>query len=182
VRKIIVHMQTTLDNRIAHADGSFWEPFPWGEPEMAFLNETVFSNVDTLALSRPLYEAIVPWWDAVARNEQPADAPPPGRTLSGDHTRTVVAGDITGRLAALKRSQGGDVWLGCGPATLAPLAAASGLIDEFLLVLHPAVLANGPRLLDGLTVDLALGLLDSQVFEAGAVVLRYRTCNTTNSS
>ncbi len=29
MRQIVLHMQTTLDNRIANADGTFWEPFPW---------------------------------------------------------------------------------------------------------------------------------------------------------
>jgi hypothetical protein len=59
MRRIAVHMQTTLNNRIAGADGGFWEPFPWGEPEMAYLNEYV-RGADTWALSRPVYEAIVP--------------------------------------------------------------------------------------------------------------------------
>lgn len=34
MRKIVVHLQSTLDNRIANAQGAFWEPFPWGEPEV----------------------------------------------------------------------------------------------------------------------------------------------------
>jgi hypothetical protein len=32
VRKLVVHMQSTLDNRIANAHGAFWEPFPWASP------------------------------------------------------------------------------------------------------------------------------------------------------
>ena len=39
MRKIVVHMQSTLDNRIANAQGAFWEPFPWGEPEVAYVNQ-----------------------------------------------------------------------------------------------------------------------------------------------
>ena len=35
MRRIAVHMQTTFNNRIANADGGFWEPFAWGEEEMA---------------------------------------------------------------------------------------------------------------------------------------------------
>jgi hypothetical protein len=38
MRTLVLHMQTTLNNRIANADGVFWEPFPWGEEEMAWLN------------------------------------------------------------------------------------------------------------------------------------------------
>jgi hypothetical protein len=37
MRSLVVHMQTTLDNRIAKADGTLWEPFPWGE-EMTWIN------------------------------------------------------------------------------------------------------------------------------------------------
>jgi hypothetical protein len=37
MRKITVHLQSTLDNRIANSQGTFWEPFPWGEPAMAYV-------------------------------------------------------------------------------------------------------------------------------------------------
>ena len=68
MRKIVVHMQTTLDNRIANGAGIFWEPFPWDEQEQAYINDE-FRAADALVLSRVLYDAIVPWWGAVARGE-----------------------------------------------------------------------------------------------------------------
>ncbi|MGH3101528.1 MAG: hypothetical protein ACRDPU_11115, partial [Thermoleophilia bacterium] len=74
MRTLVVHMQTTLNNRIANADGVFWEPFPWGEEEMTWLNQR-FRAADTWALGRRTYEAIVPWWDQVAAGEVPDDAP-----------------------------------------------------------------------------------------------------------
>ena len=39
MRRIAVHMHTTLNNRIANADGGFWEPFASGEEEMTYLNQ-----------------------------------------------------------------------------------------------------------------------------------------------
>ena len=116
MRKIVVHMQTTLDNRIANGAGMFWEPFPWGEQEQAYINNE-FRAADTLVLSRVLYDAIVPWWDAVASS-------PPGRTQ-----------------AAGGRNHSAGRW-----ATLGPLADAPGLIDEYLVVVHPAVLTDGPSM------------------------------------
>ena len=74
MRRIAVHMHTTLNNRIANADGGFREPFAWGEEEMTYLNQ-LFRAADTWALSRKVYEAIVPWWHTVASGEVPADAP-----------------------------------------------------------------------------------------------------------
>lgn len=52
-----------------------------------------------------------------------------------------------------------------------------GLIDEYLLVLHPAVLAAGPRLFDHIATDLALSLVHAEVFDDGAIIARYRVEN-----
>ena len=71
----------------------------------------------------------------------------------------------------------------CSPARraggLGPIADSPGLIDEYVLVIHPAVLASGPRLFDHLTRDLALTLTSARFFESGAAVVRYRTLETT---
>lgn len=193
MRRIVVHMQTTLNNRIANAEGTFWEPFPWGEAEQAYVNET-FRTTETWALSRVMYEAIVPWWDQVAAGEMPDDAPDLNpadhefaalqkatakvvfsTTLESSPDREVVSGDLAAILAELKGAAGGDILVSCGPRTLGPLASVPGLIDEYLVVIHPAVLAAGPGMFDHVTTDLALELIDSRVFDGGAVVLRYRT-------
>jgi len=192
MRKLVFHIQTTLNNRIANTDGGFWEPFPWGEEETAWLN-TQFAEADTWVLGRVAYEVIVPWWDSVARGEVPDDAGELtdadrafarlqqamtkvvlSRTLEPDEGRVVVSGDAVGALEALKRQDGKDILLSCGPETLAPLAAAPGLIDEYLLSITPAVLSSGPGLFDALTADLRLELAAAKVFGAGAIVARYR--------
>ncbi|MFI9556597.1 dihydrofolate reductase family protein [Nonomuraea endophytica] len=190
MRKIVFHMQTTLDNRIANAAGGFWEPFPWGEEETAYITGQ-FARADTWALGRTAYETIVPWWDRVARGENPGDGPLTAadhgfarqqramekiafsRTLRSTPERLVVGGDLVAELTALKHKDGKDVILSCGPHTLAPLAAAPGLIDEYLFAVTPAVLSSGPRMFDGLTTDLGLELAETRVFDGGAIVARY---------
>jgi hypothetical protein len=81
----------------------------------------------------------VPWWDQVAAGEVPEDAPELtaadrefaallkamtkvmfSRTLASTGDRVVVGGDIAGELADLRRRDGKDILLSCGPATLAP--------------------------------------------------------------
>jgi dihydrofolate reductase len=191
LRRIAVHMQSTFNGRIASADGGFWEPFAWGQEEMAYLNQ-FFRMADTWALSRKLYEAIVPWWDTVATGEIPGDAPAItaaerefaamlanlsevvfSRTLAPADDRAVISGDIADQLAALKDRAGKTIMLSCGPATLAPLASTPGLIDEYLIAVHPAAIGAGPQLLDGLSTDLALRLLEAKVFNSGCLILRY---------
>lgn len=192
MRKLVFHLQTSLNTCTAKADGTFWEPFPWGEEETVRLNED-FRRADTWALSRKFYEAIVPWWDEVAAGGTPngmgtvtAADREFGKlqnqltkvvfstTLEPGSDREVIAGDIAAELAALKQRPGKDILLSCGPSTLAPLAMTPGLIDEYLLAVSPAVVGTGPRVFEGVTDDLALDLVDSTVFNRGALLLRYR--------
>jgi dihydrofolate reductase len=193
MRKVIVHMQTTLDNRISNAEGGFWEPLHWGEEEMAYLNG-LLASVDTWALTRRIYEFVIPYWEQVAAGSAPdiGVQTSPAReefarlqlamnkvvfstTLDDDPAtrRTVRSGDLTAHLRDLKNQPGRDIIASFGPRVLGPLAAVPGLIDEYLLVIHPAVLTAGPRLFEDLTHDLALRLVEAKVFDAGAVVLRY---------
>lgn len=195
MRRLTVVMQTTLDGRISDAEGQFWQPFAWGEEETAYLNEA-FARADTWVGSRKLYESVVPYWEQVAAGDFPdpdvRDSPASlafarllgamrkvvlSHTLDADPStrREVRSGDAVKHLRALKGQDGADIIGSFGPRTLGVLADAPGLIDEYLLVLHPAVLASGPRLFDHLTRDLALRLASARVFDSGAVVLCYST-------
>jgi dihydrofolate reductase len=197
MRKIVFHIQMTLNNRIANVEGGFWEPFPWGEEETSWLNEQ-FRQADTWALGRKAYETIVPWWDTVAAGETPEDTSAISAadrefaalqksmtkvvisdTLESGADRVVIRGDVAAELEAMKRQDGKDIILSCGPATLAPLASTPALIDEYLLPVSPAVVAAGPQLFEGLSTNLALELAEVKAFSAGAVVLRYRVLPST---
>jgi dihydrofolate reductase len=193
MRQIILHMHTTLDNRIANARGAFWEPFSWGGDEMAYINDR-FRSADTWAMGRHVYEAVIPWWETVARGEIPDDVPDVSpvdrefsqilagmtklvfsRTLAATDRRVVLRDDLAAQLTTLKSRDGRDILLSCGPAALAPLAATPGLIDEYLLAVHPAVLTGGPRLFDDVSNGFALRLVESKIFESGCVILRYQS-------
>ncbi|MEO7068971.1 MAG: dihydrofolate reductase family protein [Nostocoides sp.] len=195
MRKLIVLMQVTLDGRISHADGRFWQPFAWGEEETAYVNET-YARADTLAISRRLYEVVVPYWEQVAAGTLPdaevLESPASlefARLLGGmrkvvlSHTleddpntrREVRSGDAVAHLEQLKNQDGTDIIACFGPETLGPLADAPGLIDEYFLIIHPAVLASGPRLFDHITHDLGFMLDSARIFDSGAAIMRYRT-------
>ena len=195
MRKVIVVMQTTLDGRISNADGLFWQPFAWGEEETAYLNE-VYARADAWFMSRKLYERVVPYWEQVAAGTSPdsdvQDSPASiefarilggmrkvvlSRTLPDDPgtLREVRSGNADEHLQELKEQDGADIVASFGPRTLGPLADVPGLIDEYVLVIHPAVLASGPRLFDQLTRDLGFTLTSARVFDSGAAIMGYGT-------
>ena len=199
MRTLTVLMQTTLDGRISHSDGSFWQPFAWGEEETAYVNEA-FARADTWVGSRTLYEFVVPYWEQVADGTCPdsevLESPASlefarllgamrkvvlSHTLSDDAStrREIRSGDAVEHLRKLKQQDGTDIIASFGSGTLGPLADSPGLIDEYLLVIHPAVLASGPRLFDHVTRDLALSLTSARIFDSGAAVMRYRALETT---
>jgi dihydrofolate reductase len=195
MRRVIVLMQITLDGRISNADGLFWQPFAWGEEETAYVNE-VYARADTWFMSRKLYERVVPYWEQIAAgtstDSDVQDSPASlefARILGGLRKvvlsctlpddpatlREVRSGNAVEHLQDLKERDGADIVASFGPRTLGPLADVPGLIDEYLLVIHPAVLASGPRLFDHVTRDLGFRLASARVFDGGAAVMRYRT-------
>lgn len=202
MRKIIAHMHATLDGRISRSDGFFWEPFPWGDEETAHVNR-MFVAADTWVMSRKVYEFVIPYWEQVAAGAAPdvgvADSPARdelaqilvglnkvvlSHTLQDDPAtkRAVICGNVISQLRDLKERDGADIIASFGPRTLGPLAGEPGLIDEYLLVIHPAVLTAGPRMFEHLTRDLHLHLQDARVFHAGAAVLHYSTLERGESS
>ncbi|MEY8566264.1 dihydrofolate reductase family protein [Corynebacterium sp.] len=61
-----------------------------------------------------------------------------------------------------------------GGVTLPLALAASGLVDEYVFVVHPVLAGRGPTLLSGLPVSIPLDLVERRDLPSGAVVQRYR--------
>jgi dihydrofolate reductase len=64
-----------------------------------------------------------------------------------------------------------------GGATVAQTFAKLGLIDEYLIVVHPVILGNGKLLLKDLDVRQKLKLIGTKAFASGAVELSYAKIN-----
>jgi dihydrofolate reductase len=191
-RKLTLFVHATLDGFIATGDGTFWTHFPWGEAEMRWNNDQ-FRKADTWVLGRTMYEAIVPWWMAIAAGTPPEDAGEitpatrefadllagmtkivVSRTLKPTEEREVIAADVPAALEQLKRRSGRDIALSCGPGLLGALAGRPGLIDEYLVILHPTAIGAGIPLFPPLSHEVALDLAATKAFGSGALALRYR--------
>ena len=92
-------------------------------------------------------------------------------TLSWDDS-VLLKGDLASEVARLKQGDGPElhVW---GSGNLAQTLMRNGLIDEFLLWIHPLVLGSGKRLFSRGTVPAALRLADSKVSTKGVLICTY---------
>lgn len=93
-------------------------------------------------------------------------------TLSGvDWNADLLQGDVGQAVERLKQQPGEGLFV--GGVTL-PLALADlGLIDEYVLVVHPVIAGHGPTLLAGLRERIQLDLVDRQDFRSGVTALRF---------
>ncbi len=86
---------------------------------------------------------------------------------------TVVSGDLTAEITALKQMVEGDL-LVTGSRTLVHWLAANGLVDEYRLIIFPVVLGSGFRVWASAEAMQPLKLISTTPFANGTVELVYR--------
>lgn len=100
----------------------------------------------------------------------------PSLELTWQHT-TVVGGEAVDTIAALKETDGGDLAI-LGSGELVRSLAAAGLIDEYVLIIHPILLGSGQRMFEG--VHQGLRLVDSMTTGTGITLARYAPADRTH--
>jgi len=85
---------------------------------------------------------------------------------------TVISDDVIGTVQQLKTQPGRNIGI-LGSNQLCVNLMVAGLIDEFRIMVSPAVLGNGSSLFNGLSTREHLKLVDTQRFESGKVLLTY---------
>ena len=86
---------------------------------------------------------------------------------------TLLKGDAVEAVARLRAQEGPDIGV-LGSGELIRSLMPNGLIDEYLLMIHPLVLGTGRRLFPAAGSPFALRLLDSVTTTTGVVIARYR--------
>jgi dihydrofolate reductase len=182
VAKLIYSAIASLDGYVVDQHGSF----EWAAPDAevhAFIND-LERPIGTYLLGRRMYEVMVYWETAGARDDESAvtrdfaemwrsaDKIVFSRTLeTSSSARTRIERDFDGAsIVRLKESSSRDI--GIGGAELAGQAMAAGLVDEVQLFLCPMVVGGGTRALPD-DVRVQLSLLDERRFGSGVVYLRY---------
>lgn len=85
----------------------------------------------------------------------------------------VATGDLNGEISKLKAQSGKPV-VAHGGASFARSLVALGVIDQYVLLVHPVALGKGLPLFTGLPAPRILKLVSSTTFPRGAVAQIYR--------
>lgn len=185
MRKIILHMHTTLDGFIAGPNGEF-DAFQPSDEELEFSNE-LFRSAGAILLGRVVYEGFVSYWDPLDPEDPRVSKPDAdfarifksltrvvfSRTLERVEGNTILIKDnINVAIRRLKEQRGRDLVLVCGPELLSTLLAL-GLIDELRIIVRPGVLGSGKHLFGATQRRLALKLISTKAFASGAVLHHY---------
>lgn len=189
MRKVILYMTTTVDGFIAGPSNEL--DWMLGTSDQG-LNDDIVALLrasDAGFLGYPVAQGMIPYWESVAANPS---ASPAARDLAAavnrlrriiisnqpvdlpwDNSELVVARDDDDLIAAvteIKRQPGGDLGVPGGVRT-AQRFARLGLIDEYVLQVHPIAIGSGQPLF---TQKTELQLIGAKAYDSGVMRLWYQ--------
>jgi dihydrofolate reductase len=176
--KLTVTSFITLDNVVE--DPHLWSgDFQSDDTEK--LNLDVLLDSDALLLGRVTYEGFAAAWPT--RSDPYADKfnAMPKYVVSRSLERadwnnsTIVADDVVGRVGSLKATQNVLVW---GSPTLVQTLMENGLVDDYVLLVSPIVLAKGLRLFRDAGDRHDLRIEEATVLGGGMLALRMTPAGT----
>jgi dihydrofolate reductase len=182
MRKLIYAINISLDGCCDHT-----KMLP--DEELFDYSIQLIRDVDLFVYGRKTYQLMVPYWPDIAKNPSESKADREfaqafdcknkivfSRSLdSAEDGKTRIArGTLRDEVLKLKQKQGRDILTGGVdiPSQLTEL----GLVDEYRFVVHPIVVVEGRRLMEGVSLSekLRLKLVDSHIFKkSGCIALHY---------
>ncbi|WP_203184181.1 dihydrofolate reductase family protein [Streptomyces pratensis] len=184
MRSVTYSMSISLDGYSVGPDGGL----DWSTPD-----EDVFRfwideirGVGVHLMGRRLYETML-YWETADQDPSPDDPTrewislwkPLPKVVFSTSLSTVqgnarlVSGGLSEEIERLRAEPGeGDIAI--GGATLAAEAAASGLIDEYQLMVYPVLVGGGIPFFPQRERRVDLELVETRTFSSRVVYLRYR--------
>ena len=184
MRSVTYSMGASLDGYIVGPDGTFDWTVPDPEVFRFWIDE--IRGVGVHLMGRRLYETML-YWETAEQEQSLDDAelewaalwkPLPkvvfSTTLSAvQGNARLASGGLAEEIERLRVEPGkGDIAI--GGATLAAEAAASGLIDEYQVMVHPVLVGGGISYFPQGERRVDLELVETRTFSSRVVYLRYR--------
>ena len=183
-------MSMSLDGFVAAADGKNDWIFKTGDEQSKAWKLAQFKDAGLIIMGRKSFEGMAPYWItstdvfAAPMNEIPKavftkngykgfdpgqDKSPAAASWANAR---VLKGDLAEEIKQLKAEEGKPI-SAIGGAGFMQSLIATGLVDEFMLAIHPVALGAGLPIFTGLTQPSYLKLLDVKTFPKGVIVHKY---------
>ncbi len=164
--KVVLFIATSLDGYIAGPAGEI----DWLLHDADYGYQAFFDSVGALVMGRKTYELSLSF-GAWPYADKPAyvftrQTPP------HDSRVQFVAGDASGLIAGLRARANKNIWL-VGGGALVSTFMQHGLIDEFVISIHPLLLGAGIPLFEPGVARRTLRLVGVTSFASGLVQPRY---------
>jgi dihydrofolate reductase len=169
---LVLKMSVSLDGFVAPLDGSTdWVAAGRSDDGARWTLETV-SNAAAHLMGAATYARWADYWPGASgpfaepMNEIPKVVFSNSLASANWDETTIATGDLVDAITRLKRVHSEGYLLAQGGARFARSLVATGLIDEYRLVVHPVVLGAGERLFPA---PLTIEPTSTTVFSGGAV-------------
>jgi len=194
--RVVVINHVTLDGVMqapGRADEDTRDGFEHGGWAMPRSDEVVGTAMGTrmaasggLVFGRRTYEDLLSYWNT--QPDSPFTSPlnaarkyVASRTLREPlpwPNSTLLDGDAADAVADLKQQLGEDLHI-MGSGELIHSLMRRGLVDEYMLMIHPLVLGSGRRLFADGSPATTLRLVDAQTATSGVVIATYQSVEQT---
>jgi dihydrofolate reductase len=166
MRKIILNVAVSLDGFIEGPNGEYDWCFTDGDYGM----KEFLDGIDAIFFGRKSYELFITSFSHMWNDKKHFVF---SNTLKNIPTGSVlINGDIESKVLEIKKEDGKDIWL-FGGASLTTSLLNAGLIDGFLLAVHPIILGGGKPLFNGINKRIWLQLTSSKTYDTGLVQNMY---------
>ncbi len=179
MRKLIAAINMTIDGFCDHTVGI-------ADDELHQHYNELLSNADSLLFGRITYQLMESYWPSVAKHptgNKPGDEFAVlidniqkivfSRTLRHiEWKNTILKNEIVKEeILKLKQQSGKNIFAG-SPSLIVTLSRL-GLIDEYILCVHPIISGSGLTLFKNINDRINLKLIRTKTFNSGAIVLYY---------
>jgi dihydrofolate reductase len=183
MRKLIASMNVTLDGFISGPGGELDWHFPLWNDEMLRCVHEQLSHMDTILLGRVTYQAMAAYWPGAGREGSPSLSGMMNnyakvvfsRTLSTVewHNARLVNRNMEEEIRKLKTLAGKDLMI-YGSGSIVRSAMHHGLIDEYIIWIHPVMIGQGVPFVKDMASRVDLELMQAKAFRSGVMMAHYR--------
>ncbi len=164
-----------------------WQ-MPYFDAEKGKIIGELIAAADALLLGRVTYQIFAAYWpnapedDPIGIGHKLNSIPKYVVSTTLDkvewNNSTLIKKNVEEEVAKLKQQPGSGFLYVPGSGKLVQFLMKAGIVDEYVLMIHPLVLGSGKRLFENGVGPIKLKLVDSKTTGSGVVILTYQPQST----